>query len=214
MGVSGSRRTRNLTTAWYGFCRHIVDAQSFPFQSESYPNLTAAGAYNSQSVYSHTDVTALIQYVPELAGRWLHPPHLCCAVSVQGTASSAASASSWSLIHQPTRTSLALCATSVLRVAMPDLGAVGLRAATHGGWATRSRASPCVEQPSLGPPTAPSHLAGRYGMPQQWHFTCYVRCAGLGLVADRSCCCWHGSLIPLTTSRMNWLAACGRRWLA
>ena len=187
MGVSGSRRTRNLTTAWYGFCRHIVDAQSFPFQSESYPNLTAAGAYNSQSVYSHTDVTALIQYVPELAGRWLHPPHLCCAVSVQGTASSAASASSWSLIHQPTRTSLALCATSVLRVAMPDLGAVGLRAATHGGWATRSRASPCAEQPSLGPPTALSHLAGRYGMPQQkaLHVLCPLRRPGP--FTDRSC---------------------------
>lgn len=89
MGVRGSRRTRFLTTAWHGFCRHIVDAQSFPFQSESYPNLTAAGAYNSQSVYSHTDVTALIQYVPELAARWgalASPtsPVLCCVCARYG----------------------------------------------------------------------------------------------------------------------------------
>lgn len=45
-----------------GIRRHIVDAQSFPFQSLTYPNLTAAGAYSPEEVYSHEDVTTLVQY--------------------------------------------------------------------------------------------------------------------------------------------------------
>jgi hexosaminidase len=41
---------------------HLTDDQSFPFQSISHPNLTAVGAFNNASIYTHADVTAIVQH--------------------------------------------------------------------------------------------------------------------------------------------------------
>jgi len=41
---------------------HVVDGQSFPIYSETYPLLTQFGAYNALFVYSHSDVQNIIQY--------------------------------------------------------------------------------------------------------------------------------------------------------
>jgi len=40
---------------------HLTDAQSFPLESASYPNLTA-GAYTPSEVYTPTDIATVIQY--------------------------------------------------------------------------------------------------------------------------------------------------------
>lgn len=40
---------------------HLVDAQSFPVESSSYPNLTAA-AYSPQSTYSHADLAGVVAH--------------------------------------------------------------------------------------------------------------------------------------------------------
>ena len=44
---------------------HVVDDESFPFFSQTFPNLTAAGAYNAPAtthVYSRADVAGLVAY--------------------------------------------------------------------------------------------------------------------------------------------------------
>ena len=41
---------------------HLTDDQSFPFQSLSHPNLTAVGAFDNASVYTHADITAIVQH--------------------------------------------------------------------------------------------------------------------------------------------------------
>ena len=41
---------------------HIVDDQSFPYESRTYPELSAAGAYNQAHVYSQDDIAALIEF--------------------------------------------------------------------------------------------------------------------------------------------------------
>ena len=40
---------------------HLVDSQSFPFHSESNPDLWQ-GAYNAQSRYTHSDVAEIVEY--------------------------------------------------------------------------------------------------------------------------------------------------------
>ena len=55
---------------------HIVDSQSFPFESKSYPLLSQKGAYSSKEVYTAADVARIVQYgyergvriVPEFDG--------------------------------------------------------------------------------------------------------------------------------------------------
>lgn len=41
---------------------HIVDDQSFPYESETYPDLSEKGAYTSDEVYSQTDIAELIEF--------------------------------------------------------------------------------------------------------------------------------------------------------
>jgi hexosaminidase len=41
---------------------HIVDDQSFPYESHTYPDLSGAGAYNQEHVYSQGDIADLIEY--------------------------------------------------------------------------------------------------------------------------------------------------------
>jgi len=43
---------------------HIVDAQSFPFQSTSYPNLVL-GAYHPNAIYTHANVQSVITYAAQ-----------------------------------------------------------------------------------------------------------------------------------------------------
>jgi hexosaminidase len=44
---------------------HIVDAQSFPFQSVSLPELSRRGAYHPTLVYTHADVRAVVGFARE-----------------------------------------------------------------------------------------------------------------------------------------------------
>jgi hypothetical protein len=48
---------------------HLTDDQSFPFESSTHPNITAMGAFNSESVYSHQDVRDLTTCVITLSTR-------------------------------------------------------------------------------------------------------------------------------------------------
>jgi hexosaminidase len=41
---------------------HIVDDQSFPYESRTYPELSDKGAYNKQDVYSQADIADLIEF--------------------------------------------------------------------------------------------------------------------------------------------------------
>ena len=41
---------------------HVVDGQSFPLQSELYPQLSAKGAYCDRCVYSPADVAAIVEH--------------------------------------------------------------------------------------------------------------------------------------------------------
>ena len=44
---------------------HIVDAQSWPVQIPSFPELSAKGAYSSDMTYSASDVQSIVQYANE-----------------------------------------------------------------------------------------------------------------------------------------------------
>jgi hexosaminidase len=41
---------------------HIVDDQSFPYQSRLFPQLSDAGAYDPAHVYSQDDIADLIEF--------------------------------------------------------------------------------------------------------------------------------------------------------
>ena len=41
---------------------HIVDDQSFPYESRTFPELSEAGAYNPAHVYSQDDIADIIEF--------------------------------------------------------------------------------------------------------------------------------------------------------
>lgn len=41
---------------------HIVDDQSFPYESRTYPELSDNGAYTQQDTYSQNDIADLIEF--------------------------------------------------------------------------------------------------------------------------------------------------------
>lgn len=41
---------------------HIVDDQSFPYESRTYPDLSNKGAYTTEDIYSQTDIADLIEF--------------------------------------------------------------------------------------------------------------------------------------------------------
>ena len=44
---------------------HIVDGESFPYVSSTYPELSAKGAYSPKHIYSQKDVQNVISYAKE-----------------------------------------------------------------------------------------------------------------------------------------------------
>ena len=43
---------------------HITDAESFPFESKTFPDLTF-GAYSPEYTYTHTDIHHIVRYASE-----------------------------------------------------------------------------------------------------------------------------------------------------
>lgn len=41
---------------------HIIDDQSFPYESALYPEMSAQGAYNKYMTYSRSDIQTIIEY--------------------------------------------------------------------------------------------------------------------------------------------------------
>ena len=41
---------------------HIVDDQSFPYESRTFPEMTDAGAYDAAHVYSQGDIASIIEF--------------------------------------------------------------------------------------------------------------------------------------------------------
>ena len=41
---------------------HIVDDQSFPYHSNTYPEMSRKGAYDEQHVYSQSDIAEIIEF--------------------------------------------------------------------------------------------------------------------------------------------------------
>jgi hexosaminidase len=41
---------------------HIVDDQSFPYESRTYPELSDHGAYSKRDIYSQSDIAELIEF--------------------------------------------------------------------------------------------------------------------------------------------------------
>jgi len=41
---------------------HITDSQSFPFVSINFPEMAASGAYSAKEVYTHSDISEIVQY--------------------------------------------------------------------------------------------------------------------------------------------------------
>lgn len=44
---------------------HIVDDQSYPYQSRLYPQLSDQGSYNSKDIYSQNDINEIIEFARE-----------------------------------------------------------------------------------------------------------------------------------------------------
>ncbi len=44
---------------------HIVDDQSFPYESRTYPELSDKGSYNKEDIYSQSDIDDLIEFARE-----------------------------------------------------------------------------------------------------------------------------------------------------
>jgi len=64
--LSMKRLYQNLDAMSYTkmnvFHWHIVDDESFPYQSITYPSLTTKGAFSSNHIYTQDDVAAIIEY--------------------------------------------------------------------------------------------------------------------------------------------------------
>ena len=44
---------------------HIVDDQSYPYQSRLYPQLSDQGSYNTKDIYSQSDINDIILFARE-----------------------------------------------------------------------------------------------------------------------------------------------------
>ena len=50
---------------------HIVDDQSFPYQSRTFPDLSGAGSYDQNHIYSQSDIAELIEFARQRGVRVL-----------------------------------------------------------------------------------------------------------------------------------------------
>ena len=60
-----------------------MDGDSFPFDSQTFPSLTASGAYSASHVYSHEEIAELVTYAEARGVRVMpevrcHLTHGCC----------------------------------------------------------------------------------------------------------------------------------------